>query len=170
MARSMRSGATKRPGVREIAQALGVSIGTVDRALHDRPGINPATRTQVLATAKAMGYRPNLAARFLSSGKRLRIAVNVPRELASFWIADTAPAIVEGFYLGQEGGTALAEVLFGDINPAASCRSPSPGTSDNFPSTTDASPRRFARTSTSRASPCLLSGTVSATPRSSSRT
>lgn len=85
MARSRRSAATKPPGVREIAQALGVSIGTVDRALHDRPGINAATRTQVLATAKAMGYRPNLAARFLSSGKRLRIAVNVPRELASFW-------------------------------------------------------------------------------------
>jgi LacI family transcriptional regulator len=85
MARTRRSAATKPPGVREIAQALGVSIGTVDRALHDRPGINPATRAQVLATAKAMGYRPNLAARFLSSGKRLRIAVSVPRELASFW-------------------------------------------------------------------------------------
>jgi LacI family transcriptional regulator len=62
-----------------------VSIGTVDRALHDRPGINSETRARVLETAKALGYRPNLAARFLSSARRIRVAVNLPRELAPFW-------------------------------------------------------------------------------------
>ncbi len=72
-------------GVREIAQALGVSIGTVDRALHDRPGINPKTRARVLDAARNLGYRPNLAARFLSSRKVLRIGVALPREIASFW-------------------------------------------------------------------------------------
>ena len=34
------------------------------------------------------------------------------------FIAQHAPAILDGWYLGQEGGTALAEVLFGDYNPA----------------------------------------------------
>jgi LacI family transcriptional regulator len=126
MARSRRSGTTKPPGVREIAEALGVSIGTVDRALHNRPGINATTRTQVLATAQSMGYRPNLAARFLSSGKGLRIAVNVPRELASFWdvvrdgLRDAARSfeangieVVERVYPGHGEGEreALAEAL-----------------------------------------------------------
>jgi LacI family transcriptional regulator len=84
--------------VRQIAEALGVSIGTVDRALHDRPGINPETRARVLDTARTLGYRPNLAARFLSSARQIRIAVNFPRELASFWdlvregLLDTARA------------------------------------------------------------------------------
>src|SRR5712691_8333674 len=39
------------------------------------------------------------------------------RPLAVARIAETVPAILEGFYLGQEGGTAVAEVRFGDINP-----------------------------------------------------
>lgn len=39
------------------------------------------------------------------------------RPLAIPRVAETASAILEGFYLGQEGGTALADVLFGDYNP-----------------------------------------------------
>jgi len=33
------------------------------------------------------------------------------------WL-DRVPALVEAWYPGQEGGTALAEVLFGDVNPS----------------------------------------------------
>jgi beta-glucosidase len=32
-------------------------------------------------------------------------------------IAARANALIEGWYLGQEGGTALADILFGDVNP-----------------------------------------------------
>ncbi|PYQ00644.1 MAG: LacI family transcriptional regulator [Acidobacteria bacterium] len=75
----------KPPGIREMAKALGVSIGTVDRALHDRPGINERTRAKILDLAGTLGYRPNLAARFLSSRKQCRVGVNLPREIASFF-------------------------------------------------------------------------------------
>ena len=74
-------------GIKEIAQALDVSIGTVDRALHGRPGINPMTRAKVVKMAQTMGYRPNLAARFLKSRRQLRISVQLPTEIAPFFDA-----------------------------------------------------------------------------------
>src|SRR5262252_2779542 len=39
------------------------------------------------------------------------------RPLSINYIAERVPAILEGWYLGQEGGTAAAKVLFGDASP-----------------------------------------------------
>lgn len=72
-------------GIKDIARQLGVSTGTVDRALHDKPGINQVTRARVLAMAAALGYRPNLAARHLKNRTAIRIGVHLPREIALFW-------------------------------------------------------------------------------------
>ena len=82
---SPKKGRSSAPGIREIANTLGISIGTVDRALHNRPGISAETRASVLRTAQTLAYRPNLAARYLSSRKEIRIAVALPRQIASFW-------------------------------------------------------------------------------------
>lgn len=75
----------RRAGVRLIAETLGVSIATVDRALHDRPDVNRITKARVLKVAQELGYRPNLAARFLRSHVPMRIAAVVPVEIAWFW-------------------------------------------------------------------------------------
>lgn len=76
---------SKRTGMRDIANALGVSTGTVDRALHGKPGVSPMTRQRVLSMAQTMHYRPNLAARALSSRKEIRIAVSLPKTNCSFF-------------------------------------------------------------------------------------
>jgi len=52
-----------------------------------------------------------------ATGKPVVVVLINGRPLAVTRIAESAAAILEGFYLGQEGGTALAEVLFGDVNP-----------------------------------------------------
>lgn len=71
--------------ISDIAKSLGVSIGTVDRALHGRPRIDPATRERVLEAARAMGYQVNLAASVLAMKRRLRISVNLPDETRDFY-------------------------------------------------------------------------------------
>ena len=71
--------------LRDIAKALGTSIGSVHRALHDNPGVSPLTKDRVLQMARTLGYRPNLAARYLSSKKNLRISVNTLQGTTSFW-------------------------------------------------------------------------------------
>ena len=76
---------TSRAGIKEIATRLGISIGTVDRALHARPGISPKTRAKVLKLAEELNYKPNVAARSLKLNRRLRIAVHLPHRIASFF-------------------------------------------------------------------------------------
>lgn len=71
--------------LRDIARSLGTSIGTVHRALHDNPGVSQQTKAKVLEAAKSLGYRPNLAARYLSSKKTLRISINTLQGTTSFW-------------------------------------------------------------------------------------
>ncbi len=69
----------------DIAKALGVSTGTVHRALHNHPGVSPMTKSRVQHMAKTLGYRPNLAARYLSSKRSLRVSVNTLQGTTSFW-------------------------------------------------------------------------------------
>lgn len=76
----------KQIGIQDIARLASVSIGTVDRALHGRKDISESTRKRVLGIASELGYKPNLAARALSVGRRgIRIGLCIPREIRFFY-------------------------------------------------------------------------------------
>lgn len=62
----------------ELARLCGVSQGTVDRVLHDRPGVSTATRNKILAAAAKHGYQPHPAARELLTGERRLVGAIVP--------------------------------------------------------------------------------------------
>jgi LacI family transcriptional regulator len=98
---------TSPPGIKEIARALGVSIGTVDRALHDRPGINPMTRAKVLKMAQTLGYQPNFAARHLKLKRKMQISVHLPRQIATFF-----DAVREGIQEAAQPFQSTIEVQF----------------------------------------------------------
>jgi LacI family transcriptional regulator len=63
----------------------GISIGTVDRALHGRSGVSEKTRARVLRTAAKLSYEPNVAARSLKLNRRLKVGVYLPRQISSFF-------------------------------------------------------------------------------------
>jgi LacI family transcriptional regulator len=62
-------------GIRQLAQNLGVSIGTVSRALNNRAGVSPRTRARVLEEARRSGYVANAAARALKDQPVLNIGL-----------------------------------------------------------------------------------------------
>jgi LacI family transcriptional regulator len=63
--------------IRDVAGASGVHISTVSRTFSAPHLVNPETRSRVLATAEAMGYRPNRAARALITGRTGNIGLIV---------------------------------------------------------------------------------------------
>jgi len=58
-----------RATVKEIARLAGVSIGTVDRVLHDRGEVSAATKAKIHTIIAALGYEPNMLARQLARNK-----------------------------------------------------------------------------------------------------
>ena len=63
---------------RDVARVAGVSISTVSRSLAKPDAVAPDTLAKVLDTARGMGYRPNLAARGLITGRTGIIGLIVP--------------------------------------------------------------------------------------------
>jgi LacI family transcriptional regulator len=64
--------------IRDVARVAGVSISTVSRALASPEMVAEQTRIHVQDTARAMGYRPNRAARGLVTGRTGSIGLVVP--------------------------------------------------------------------------------------------
>jgi beta-glucosidase len=67
----------------------------------------------------------DLIAALKATGKPLVLVLMNGRPLALVKEDQQADAILETWFAGTEGGNAIADVLFGDYNPSASCRCPS---------------------------------------------
>jgi beta-glucosidase len=64
-----------------------------------------------------VGEQNELARAMFALGKPVVVVLINGRPYSVNEIAARANALIEGWYLGQEGGTAMADVLFGDANP-----------------------------------------------------
>ena len=65
-----------------------------------------------------VGRQNDLVKAVLETGKPTIVMLINSGPLSINYIAEKVPAILEGFYLGQESGVGVADVLFGDFNPA----------------------------------------------------
>lgn len=83
----------RAPGVREVAAAAGVSRQTVSRVLNDHPSIRPETRDRVLAAMEALDFRPNRAARMLTTARSRTIGVLAASASSLFGPASSIDAV-----------------------------------------------------------------------------
>ncbi len=65
-----------------------------------------------------MGKQLELAREIVKTGKPVVVVLIKGRPLILNWLNENIPAIIDAWYPGQEGGNAIADVLFGDYNPA----------------------------------------------------
>ena len=68
-----------RPTTKDLAQAAGVSLATVDRVLNERPGVRKNTVVRVNQAIEKIGFTRNLAAASLARGKNFRFLFLLPR-------------------------------------------------------------------------------------------
>jgi beta-glucosidase len=68
-----------------------------------------------------------------AAGKPVIVVLLNGRPLSINWITKYVPGIVEGWFPGAQGGTAIAEVLFGDYNPSGKLTVTFPRTAGQIP-------------------------------------
>ena len=70
------------------------------------------------STLDLLGRQSELLREIVKTGTPVVLVMIKGRPLNLNWAAENVPAIIDAWYPGQEGGNAIADVLFGDYNPA----------------------------------------------------
>jgi DNA-binding LacI/PurR family transcriptional regulator len=94
-----------RPTIVDVAAAAGVSRTTASDALNGRGRVDVATRERVIDAASRLGYRANLAARRLRSGKTGILALALPTFEAA---GEESEAMGLDYYMRLTGAVAAA--------------------------------------------------------------
>jgi DNA-binding LacI/PurR family transcriptional regulator len=95
----------------DVARVANVSIKTVSNVINDYPHIRPETKQRVVDAIAELGYRPNLSARSLRSGRTGVIGLAVP-ELSLSYFAELADAVIKA--ADRRGVTVLIEQTGGE--------------------------------------------------------
>ena len=64
---------SKKITIKDVARIAGVSIGTVDRVIHQRGEVSTKNRDLILRVIEEIGYKPNIYASALASNKHYAI-------------------------------------------------------------------------------------------------
>ncbi|UKK49893.1 substrate-binding domain-containing protein [Prevotella sp. E13-17] len=77
---------TENIRIKDIAERAGVSVGTVDRVLHNRPNVSQSAREKVEKALEEMNYEPNVYASALAYNKDYTFYCIIPKhESEAYW-------------------------------------------------------------------------------------
>ena len=109
-------------GIRLLARELNLSIGTVSRALNNRPDVNDDTRARVKEAARRTGYVPDQSGRSLRKGRTGIVAVVIPTAGAGAQTDGGLFALLEGCRRGlREVELDLVVLFIGPDEDALEC-------------------------------------------------
>jgi LacI family transcriptional regulator len=114
--------ATEKIRIKDIAVRAGVSVGTVDRVLHDRPNVSPKALEKVKKALEEMDYKPNMYAAALAYNKSYNFYIVLPKhEQEAYWdeIEEGAQACAD---FRSDFGITLKFVYYERFNNAAFTR------------------------------------------------
>ncbi|KAK8195278.1 glycoside hydrolase family 3 protein [Phyllosticta capitalensis] len=102
------------------ADAAVVVVGTWSRDQTELwEGLNATTGEHVDVSSLALvGAQGALVRAIIASGKPTVVVFSSGKPVAEPWISAHAGALVQQFYPGEQGGNALADVLYGAVNPS----------------------------------------------------
>ena len=106
-----------RPGQRvrleDVAKLAGVSMKTVSNVVHDYPHVSAKMRERVQSAIDQLGYRPNLTARRLATGRTGMLALAIP-EIDQPYFAELARRIGEEAV--RRGYRVIVEQTLNDVD------------------------------------------------------
>ncbi|KAF4554304.1 putative glycosyl hydrolase family 3 protein [Elsinoe fawcettii] len=114
------SGFQEAIDVSNAADVTVLIVGTWSRDQNELwQGLNATTGEHVdVHDLNLVGAQRNLALRLAESGKPLVIVFSSGKPITETWISNTTASLVQHFYPGEQGGHALADILFGDHSPS----------------------------------------------------
>jgi beta-glucosidase len=112
------------------ADAIVLAIGTNESVSREAWADN---HLGDVADLSLMSSQNELVDAMLQTGKPVVALLVNGRPLAITDVAPRVPAIIESWYAGQEGGTAIGEVVFGDVNPGGKLPVTFPRSSGQLP-------------------------------------
>ena len=78
--------AREKTRIKDIAERAGVSVGTVDRVLHNRPNVSKKALEKVQKALDEMDYKPNMYASALAYNKEYTFYCIIPKhESEAYW-------------------------------------------------------------------------------------
>jgi len=114
------SGFPEAVAAAEAADVAVVIVGTWSRDQQELwANYNATTGEHIdISSLNLVGAMPRLVSTIIDTGKPTVVVFSSGKPVTEPWISQNASALVQQFYPSEQGGNALADVLFGDVNPA----------------------------------------------------
>ncbi|CAN8098075.1 unnamed protein product [Discula destructiva] len=114
------SGFAEAVAAAEAADVAVVVVGTWSRDQGELwTGLNATTGEHIdVSDLKLAAAMPRLVKTIIDTGKPTVVVFSSGKPITEPWISESASALVQQFYPSEQGGNALADVLYGNYNPS----------------------------------------------------